>query len=119
MSRPAADFRSTCAPWTGSSNRASKKFPAGVSFDQACFVEPVNTCLKGVKQIDPQPDDVVVILGQGPIGLIFTMMVARTGARILATDTMPARRALALPVRRGGSLRSARRTGLDETVRER
>src|SRR5690348_15652301 len=68
--------------------RGVEKIPAGVSFDQACFVEPVNTCLKGVKQIDPQPDDVVAILGQGPIGLIFTMMVARTGARILATDGM-------------------------------
>ncbi|HEX5430979.1 MAG TPA: alcohol dehydrogenase catalytic domain-containing protein [Bryobacteraceae bacterium] len=75
--------------------RGVEKIPEGVSFDQACFVEPVNTCIKGVKQIDPQPEDVVVILGQGPIGLIFTMIAARTGARILATDAMPARRALA------------------------
>jgi L-iditol 2-dehydrogenase len=73
-----------------------EKIPDGVSFDQACFVEPVNTCLKGVKQIDPQPQDVVVILGQGPIGLIFTMMAARAGSRILATDTMASRRALAV-----------------------
>lgn len=72
-----------------------EKIPDGVSFDQASFVEPVNTCVKGVKQIDPQPEDVVVILGQGPIGLIFTMMVARTGARIIATDAMEQRRALA------------------------
>ncbi len=35
--------------------RGVEKIPDGVSFDQACFVEPVNTCLKGVKQIDPQP----------------------------------------------------------------
>jgi L-iditol 2-dehydrogenase len=69
--------------------------PAGVSFDQACFVEPVNTCLKGIKQLDPRPEDVVVILGQGPIGLIFTMMAARTGARIVATDGMAERRDLA------------------------
>ena len=27
--------------------RGVEKIPAGVSFDQACFVEPVNTCLKG------------------------------------------------------------------------
>ncbi len=74
--------------------RGVEKIPAGVSFDQACFVEPVNTCLKGVKQIDPQPEDVVAILGQGPIGLIFTMMVARIGSKIVATDTMPARRKL-------------------------
>lgn len=73
-----------------------EKIPPGVPFETASFVEPVNTCLKGVKQIDPQPDDVVVILGQGPIGLIFTMMAARTGARIVATDTMSSRRALAL-----------------------
>ena len=75
--------------------RGVEKIPPGVSFDQACFVEPVNTCLKGVKQIDPQPGDVVLVLGQGPIGLIFTMMVARTGARVIATDTMPERRELA------------------------
>jgi len=73
--------------------RGVEKIPEGVSFDQACFVEPVNTCLKGIKQLDPQPDDVVVILGQGPIGLIFTMMAARAGARILATDGMASRRA--------------------------
>jgi len=72
-----------------------EKIPEAVSFDAACFVEPVNTCWKGVKLIDPQPSDVMVILGQGPIGLIFTMMAARTGARVIATDTMPARRALA------------------------
>jgi L-iditol 2-dehydrogenase len=75
--------------------RGVEKIPEGVSFDQACFVEPVNTCLKGVKQVEPQPEDVVVVLGQGPIGLIFTMIAARTGARILATDTKPQRRVLA------------------------
>ena len=74
--------------------RGVEKIPTGVSFDQACFVEPVNTCLKGVKQIDPQPEDVVAVLGQGPIGLIFTMMVARIGSKIVATDTMPGRRRL-------------------------
>jgi len=73
-----------------------EKIPSGVSFDRACFVEPVNTCLKAVVQVEPQPDEVVAILGQGPIGLIFTMLVHRTGARILSTDTIAHRRALAL-----------------------
>ena len=76
--------------------RGVEKIPAGVSFDQACFVEPVNTCLKGFKQIDPQPEDTVAILGQGPIGLIFTMMAVRTGSRVIVTDTMASRRGLAL-----------------------
>src|SRR5712664_927983 len=73
-----------------------EKIPDGVSFDRACFVEPANTCLKGVIQLDPQPEDVVVILGQGPIGLLFTMLAKRSGATMVATDSMPYRRELAL-----------------------
>ncbi len=75
--------------------RGIEKIPEGVSFDQASFVEPVNTCVKGVHQLEPQPGDVIAILGQGPIGLIFTMLAARSGARIIVTDTMEHRRKLA------------------------
>ncbi|HLK47188.1 MAG TPA: alcohol dehydrogenase catalytic domain-containing protein [Bryobacteraceae bacterium] len=71
-----------------------EKIPAGVSFDSACFVEPLNTCLKGVVQMDLRPEDVVVILGQGPIGLLFTMLVKRQGSTMVTTDTMPHRREL-------------------------
>jgi len=76
--------------------RGVEKIPAGVSYDRACFVEPVNTCVKGVVQLDPQEEDVVLILGQGPIGLLFTALVKRSGATMVATDTMPYRRELAL-----------------------
>jgi len=58
-----------------------ERIPDGVSFEAASFVEPVNTCHKAVVAMDPQPGDVVLIQGQGPIGLIFTMLVARTGRR--------------------------------------
>jgi L-iditol 2-dehydrogenase len=97
--------------------RGVEKIPPGVSFDQACFVEPVNTCLKGVKQIDLQPEDVVAVLGQGPVGLIFTMMAKRTGAKVVATDTMPARRALA---KKFGALEAfdPRENEMDHAVRK-
>jgi L-iditol 2-dehydrogenase len=75
--------------------RGVERIPDGVSFERATLVEPVNTCLKAVVQCDPQPDEFVVILGQGPIGLMFTMLVHRTGARIAATDTIPERLAVA------------------------
>src|ERR1035438_7529725 len=96
--------------------RGVQKTPAGFSFDRACFVEPVNTCLKGIKQVDPQPEDVIALLGQGPIGLIFTMLAARSGAKILATDTMSGRRALA---KKFGALEAfdPRGTDLDACVR--
>lgn len=71
-----------------------EKIPEGVSFDQACWVEPVNTCLKGVTLLAPRHDDTVAILGQGPIGLIFTMLVNRAGARVFTSDTVGLRRDL-------------------------
>jgi len=75
--------------------RGVERIPDGVGFARASFVEPINTCVKAVAQLDLGADDVVAILGQGPIGLMFTMLVKRTGATILATDTMPFRRGLA------------------------
>lgn len=75
-------------------NRGIEKIPQGVSFDQACWVEPVNTCLKAVEQLAPQPGEVVAVLGQGPIGLVFTMLAKRRGATVLATDTLEFRRDL-------------------------
>ena len=68
--------------------------PDAVSFDVACWVEPVNTCLKAVQLLDLRRGDIVAILGQGPIGLIFTMLAMRTGATVLATDTIEFRRGL-------------------------
>ena len=75
--------------------RGVEKIPDHVSFDQACFVEPVNTCHKGIVMADPQRGDTVLVLGQGPIGLIFTMLAKRAGARVLATDTITKRLGLA------------------------
>ena len=75
--------------------RGVERIPDGVGFERASLVEPMNTCLKAVVQCDPQPEDLVVVMGQGPIGLMFTMLVRRTGARVAATDTIAARLALA------------------------
>jgi L-iditol 2-dehydrogenase len=74
--------------------RGVEKIPDGVSFDRATLVEPLNTCLKAVVQCDAQPADTVLVMGQGPIGLMFTMLVKRTGARVAATDTIAERRAI-------------------------
>ena len=71
--------------------RGVEKIPDGISFERATLVEPLNTCLKAVVQCNPQPEDFVLVMGQGPIGLMFTMLVNRAGARIGATDTMAER----------------------------
>jgi L-iditol 2-dehydrogenase len=76
--------------------RGVEKIPDAVSFERATLVEPLNTCLKAVVQCDPHPGEFVLIMGQGPIGLMFTMLVGRTGARIGATDTIASRLDLSL-----------------------
>ena len=74
--------------------RGVEKIPDGVSFERATLVEPLNTCLKAVVQCDPQPGDFVLIMGQGPIGLMFTMLTKRTRACVAATDTIAERLAV-------------------------
>jgi L-iditol 2-dehydrogenase len=71
--------------------RGIEKIPSAVPFETAAFVEPVNTCLKAVEQCDPGPDDVVLVQGQGPIGLLFTMLLKLRGSTIVATDAIPSR----------------------------
>jgi L-iditol 2-dehydrogenase len=80
-----------------------EKIPDGVPFDRACFVEPVNTCLKAVVQCDPQTGDTVLVAGQGPIGLLFTMLLRDSGAHVYTTDTFESRRQLS---RRFGAVQS-------------
>ena len=74
--------------------RGMEKIPEGVSFEEASLVEPLNTCLKAVNQCDPQPGDTVLVMGQGPIGLMFTMLAVQRGARVVATDAIDRRLAL-------------------------
>jgi L-iditol 2-dehydrogenase len=75
--------------------RGVVRVPDGVPFEQAAFVEPVNTVLKGVKQLNLQPDDTVLVIGQGPIGLMHAVLAQRTGARVLTSDLYPERHAIA------------------------
>ena len=59
------------------------------------MLEPVNTVLKAVKMLRLLPRDVVLVAGQGPIGLMFTGLLRLAGARVIATDFIPERLALA------------------------
>ena len=81
-------------PWVA--ERGVIAIPSGVSFEEATFVEPVNTCVKAVEKARVAAGETVVVIGQGPIGLILLMLAHRAGARVLASDPMPARRARSL-----------------------
>jgi len=76
-------------------NRGVVRIPDGIPFEQAAFVEPVNTVLKGVKLLNLAADDTVLVIGQGPIGLMHAVLSRRTGARVLTSDLYPERHAIA------------------------
>jgi L-iditol 2-dehydrogenase len=69
--------------------------PDDIPFEQAAFIEPVNTCFKAVKLLDLQPDDTVLVIGQGSIGIILAALAAQTGATVLTSDMYPERHAIA------------------------
>ncbi len=73
-------------------DRGVEKIPDGVGFERATFVEPVNTCLKGLEKCAVGPQETVLVMGQGPIGLLFTALLRRQGVEnVIVTDRLPSR----------------------------
>jgi L-iditol 2-dehydrogenase len=93
------------------------RIPDGVSFEQACFVEPVNTCMKGIETLRLLPGESVLVIGQGPIGIILSTLAKRSGARVITSDLYPQR----LTISRSFGLQNgidASRADTVKTVRE-
>jgi L-iditol 2-dehydrogenase len=72
-------------------DQGTVKIPDAVSFEQACFVEPVNTCMKGIEALRLQPGETVLTIGQGPIGIILSVLARRAGATVITSDLYPER----------------------------
>jgi L-iditol 2-dehydrogenase len=71
------------------------RIPDGVSFEQASFIEPVNTCMKGIETLRLAPGETVLVIGQGPIGIILSVLARRCGARVITSDLFPQRLTIA------------------------
>ena len=71
------------------------RIPARNSFLEGAMLEPVSTVLKGVKRLALLRGDTVLVAGQGPIGLMFTRLLALQGMKVVATDLLQTRLDLA------------------------
>jgi L-iditol 2-dehydrogenase len=69
--------------------------PDDVSFEEASFLEPLNTCLKALETAELESGEVVVIYGQGPVGLLMMQSAACAGARVVGLDFLESRLAIA------------------------
>ena len=68
--------------------RGMVRLPDDVSYEEATFIEPVNTCLKAVLKANVTPGQTVFIVGQGQIGLLFTQLAKWRDATVFASDRM-------------------------------
>jgi L-iditol 2-dehydrogenase len=67
--------------------------PRDVTFEEATFVEPVNTCLKAVRKARVANGETVLVIGQGPIGMLLMLLAKFEGATVYTSDPMAGRRA--------------------------
>jgi len=81
-------------PWVA--DRGFVALPDNVSFEEATFIEPINTILKAVQKARVAAGETVLIAGCGPIGLQLLMVANLQGARLYTSDPMAVRRAKSL-----------------------
>jgi L-iditol 2-dehydrogenase len=75
--------------------RGVVKIPDDVPFEQAAFIEPLNTCLKAIRNLRLADDETVLVIGQGPIGILLASLALRSGAKVLTSDLYPERHGIA------------------------
>jgi L-iditol 2-dehydrogenase len=81
-------------PWVA--ERGIVALPDNVTFEEATFIEPINTIVKAVQKARVVAGENVLIIGCGPIGLQLLMVAQIEGARIYSSDPVTTRRAKSL-----------------------
>jgi L-iditol 2-dehydrogenase len=67
------------------------KIPDGLSYQEACFCEPVACCINGHLDSSVAFGDDVVVIGAGPIGLLHLQLAVHAGARVWVSELLPER----------------------------
>jgi L-iditol 2-dehydrogenase len=66
------------------------EIPESLPVNVAILMEPLNTCLKCTDAL-PDSKGTVLILGQGPVGLMLTALMYRDGWEVFAVEPLPER----------------------------
>src|SRR5436305_5519197 len=81
-------------PWVA--DRGIVALPDNVTFEEATFIEPINTILKAVQKARVASNETVWVIGCGPIGLQLLMVAKLETDRLFTSDPMAVRRAKSL-----------------------
>lgn len=80
------------------------KLPASLPFEQAALTEPLACVVRGMEEMNARPGDTFIVIGAGPIGLMFLRVANLAGCRVVAV------------VKRPDQVKSAQRFGAHEVV---
>jgi len=58
--------------------------PDGLPFEHAALTEPLACVLRGLEESSPEPGDSIVVIGAGPIGLMFMHAAQIAGLHVIA-----------------------------------
>jgi L-iditol 2-dehydrogenase len=81
-------------PWVA--ERGMVALPGNITFEEATFIEPINTIVKAVQKARVAAGETVLILGCGPIGLQLLMVSNLEGVKLYTSDPLAERRAKSL-----------------------
>ena len=62
------------------------KISEKVSVEKAAFAEPLSCAMNGFSRLDITPGDTCVVIGCGPIGLLFAQLARLNGARVCCIE---------------------------------
>ena len=71
------------------------KVPMEISDEEISFYEPLGCCIRAIKRTNLQPEDKVLVVGLGSIGLIMAEAIKAMGHKVFACDLLEDRIALA------------------------
>jgi L-iditol 2-dehydrogenase len=80
------------------------ELPKTVSYESAAITEPLACVVRGLQETYPEIGDTVVVIGAGPIGLMFMQVAKVAGCNVIAV------------VKRDEQVQSAKRFGADDVV---
>jgi L-iditol 2-dehydrogenase len=63
--------------------------PDNIGFTEAAMVEPLACVLRGLEETGINEGDTVVVIGLGPIGLMFVQLIKNLGASVIAAGKRP------------------------------
>jgi 2-desacetyl-2-hydroxyethyl bacteriochlorophyllide A dehydrogenase len=71
------------------------RLPPDLPLDQAALIEPLAVACHDVRRAELQPEDEVIVIGGGPIGLLVSLVARHVGARVLISEINAHRLSLA------------------------